>query len=272
MSLKIFALGTGVCANGFAPGANRQPPGFLVDCDGVLVLFDCSEGVRYRLAQAGYDYGYVQHIAISHGHPDHACLPQFIQAKSCRRIFADDHPEFGVCTIYLPTELVEKFPQVWNWHQPENDGKYWPEFTPRFVPMGEGSSVGVAPGITLESFPVFHGFGKHPSVAYRLKTPHGVVAYSGDSALCDGLVAAAEQADLFVCEQGFRLGYKDKVHYGHLTPPEVGEVCKRAGVKKVRLTHYIGLDDEKAVIAEIRKAGFKGEVKHARDGDVWEVK
>lgn len=272
MPLKVIALGTGVCANSYAPKAERQPPAFLVDVDGLLVLLDCSEGVRYRLARHGYDYGYVQHVAVTHAHPDHACLPQFIQSKSCRRMVGDDRPEFGVCTVYLPTKLVTGFQGVWDWHIPENEGKYWPEFTPRFVPMGQGSAVGLAPDVTLKSFPVFHGFGRHPAVAYRLETPYGVVAYSGDSAQCDGLVEAARHADLFICEQSWRIGFKDTARYGHLTPREVGEVCKRAGAGRVRLVHYFGFDSERDVIAEIRRGGFKGDVKHAKDGDVWTIK
>jgi ribonuclease BN (tRNA processing enzyme) len=270
MGVKVIALGTGVCSNHFMRCAlERQPPGFLVDADGHLLLLDCSEGVRYRMQSVGYDYGYLQHVAITHAHPDHAALAQFLQAKSCRRIFNDDHPEFGVCSIYLPSGLVDGFEAVWRWHVPENEGKYWAEFTPRFVPMEEGSSVGISPGITLKSFPVYHAFGRHPSVAYRVETPYGVIAYSGDSAKCGGLIQAATDADLFICEQAFRIGYEDKVQYGHLTPYEIGQVSAAAGVKHVRLVHYIGLDSEEDVIAEVRRGGFKGDAKRAKDLDVW---
>lgn len=138
MGATVYALGTGVCANGYLPNTDRQPPGFFIDVDGVLILFDCSEGIRYRIQDIGYDYGDVQHVAVSHAHPDHAALPQFLQARSCRRIFANDKPEFGLCTVYMPAELVEGFQKVWDWHVPENDGKYWPEFTPKFIPLSEG--------------------------------------------------------------------------------------------------------------------------------------
>lgn len=271
MPLSVIALGTGNCANGYAQDTDRQPPGFLVDADGTLILLDCSEGIRYRIARAGFDYGDVQHVAVTHAHPDHAALPQFLQAKSCRRIFASDRPEFGECTVYLPEKLAKGFASVWDWHQPELQGKYWPEFTPVFKGMKKGSAVKITPNITLKAFPVFHGFGEHPAVAYRIETPSGVVAYSGDSAVCDGLVEAAQDADLFICEQSFRIGYEDQAHYGHLTPKEVGEVCQKASAKKVRLTHYIGLDPEHEVMREIREAGFQGDVEHARDGDRWEV-
>jgi ribonuclease BN (tRNA processing enzyme) len=272
MGVRITALGTGVCANGYFPNTVRKPPGFLIDVDGTLILFDCSEGIRYRIQEAGYEYGLVQHVAVSHAHPDHVALPQFLQARSCRRLWGEDQPEFGLCTVYLPKDLVKGFQQVWNWHLPENDGKYWPEFTPKFVPLDEGSSIGITPEVTLKSYPVYHGFGRHPSVALRLETPYGVIAYSGDSSVCDGLIQAAMHADLFICEQSFQIGFKDKDKYGHLTPKDVAHVCLKTHPKAVRLTHYTGLDTPRAVLREIKNAGFQGDVKHAKDGDVWKLK
>jgi ribonuclease BN (tRNA processing enzyme) len=172
----------------------------------------------------------------------------------------------------MPAELVEGFQKVWDWHVPENDGKYWPEFTPKFIPLSEGSSIGITPDVTLKAYPVVHGYGRHPSVALRLETPYGVIAYSGDSALCDGLLAAAKNADLFICEQSFRIGYVDRDKYGHLTPKQVAAVCKKARPKKVRLTHYTSLDRNRDVIRAIRAAGFLGDVKHAKDGNVWKLR
>ncbi|MBI4138555.1 hypothetical protein HY479_00185 [Candidatus Uhrbacteria bacterium] len=269
--MKVVALGTGVCANGYVPKADRQPPGFLVDVGGFLVLFDCSEGIRYRLTAAGYDYGRVGHIAVTHGHPDHAALPQFIQAKSCRRIWANDQPSFATCNIYLPRKLAEGFPAVWDWHQPENNGAYWPELTPTFVSMDDKSEQMLAPDIILHSFAVPHGFGKHPALCYRLETPEGVIAYSGDSGMCDALVEAGMDADLYLCEASFRIGFVDAKKYGHLTPREAGEVGKRSRAKRLRLTHYLDLDTPEAMLHDLRESGYHGDADVARDGDVYEI-
>lgn len=267
MGLKVIALGTGVCANGYLPGEERHPPGFLVDVDGLLILLDCSEGIRYRINAAGYDYGDVGHIAVSHGHPDHAALPQFIQAKYCRFLWSE-HPKPAVCNIYMPSQLVDRFPSVWDWHQPESKGKYWPDLTPVFFSMDDRSEAILAPGIKLKSFSVPHGFGLHPSVCFRLETPHGAIAYSGDSGVCDALVEAAAETELFICEASFRIGFVDAEKYGHLTPFAAGELAKRARTKKLRLTHYTHLDHDQAMLSSVREAEYHGDAALAKDGDV----
>jgi len=270
--MKVIALGTGVCANGYLPGADRQPPGFLVDADGFLVLLDCSEGIRFRIAAAGYDYGSVGHIALTHRHPDHAALPQFILAKFGRRIYANDDPSFATCNFYMHPRLIKGFGRVWEWHVPENKGKYWPQLTPTFVPMKDRSRVKLAPGVVLKSYEVHHGFGKHPALCFRLETPDGVVAYSGDSGACDGLIEAAKGADLFICESSNRIGTTDADVYGHMTPREAGEVATRSRCKRLRIMHTSGIDALAAILREIRDAGYRGDAALADDGDVYRIK
>ncbi|MFH1078360.1 MAG: MBL fold metallo-hydrolase [Patescibacteria group bacterium] len=269
--MKVLALGTGVCSNGHLPGARMQPPGFLIDVDGTLILLDCSEGIRYRIADAGYDYGAIGHVCVTHGHPDHAALPQFIQAKACRCIFGSGCRVANPCTFYLPRPLVERFRAVWDWYQPENDGGYWKEFTPTFVPLDDRATIELEKDVRLTSYAVPHGFGRHPAMCFRLETPEGIVAYSGDSGSCDALVEAAHDADLFICESENRIGYVDVTKYGHLNPREAGEIAKRSRCRRLRITHTTGEDEPEAILHEIREAGFHGDAAVARDGDVYVI-
>jgi ribonuclease BN (tRNA processing enzyme) len=146
MSLKVIALGTGVCTDTSHTSNPRQPPGFLVIAGGLHLLLDCSEGIRFRLRQAGIDVTDVTHVAVTHAHPDHAALPQFIQAKFCRHLFGEHKAHSDHLRIYLPKILARDFPQVWNWHQPENDGGYWKEFAPQIVGMDDGFEEELSPG------------------------------------------------------------------------------------------------------------------------------
>ena len=269
MPLRVIALGTGVCVNGIANIPDRYPPGFLIEIDNLYVLFDCSEGIRKRIQAAGVDYGRVSHVCVSHAHPDHAALPQFIQARFCRQLWGTHDVPTQTLRIYMHKMLSRDFPQVWNWHQPENDGGYWSEFQPTMIPMDEGFDEEIAPGVHLKARNVYHGFGKHPSMGFRLETPYGVVAYTGDSGVCEGVRTLAQSADLFISDCSARVGQEYTGGYGHMGPKQCGDIALKSGVKHLWMTHYMGIDAPEAYIEEVHAAGFFGEAKLVQDGDQW---
>lgn len=274
MSLKVIALGTGVCANGCVPGARRSPPGFLVDYNGHLLLLDAGEGVRYRLEDEGYDYGRVSHVALSHVHPDHAALPQFMQAKLCRALWGSADPGVNELNIYMHEASVEGFAQVWAWHHPEAGGKlnHFPEkFNNTLIPLRGGWEQEIFLGLKLQAFGVYHGFGQHPALGFRITTADGVVVYTGDAGLTDSLFANADKADLLIADSGERIGHEYTAGYGHMGPGQCGLIAFRSQAKELWMTHYVGFDAPAAMEAEARKAGYSGRVKVATDSLVWEA-
>lgn len=273
MPLKIIALGTGVCANSCLPGPRRFPPGFLVEYNGNLLLIDASEGVRYRLEDAGYDYGKVSHLAISHVHPDHAALPQFMQAKLCRALWGAKGPGVDSLNVYLHEISVEGFSQVWNWHHPEAGGKlnHFPEqFNTTFVPIRGGWEQEIFPGLMLKAFGVYHGFGQHPALGFRLESAQGIVVYTGDAGITESIFEHVEKADLLIADTSERIGHEYTAGYGHMGPGQCGQIAFRGQVKELWLTHYIGFDEPAAMEVEVRKSGYSGTVKVASDGLTWE--
>ena len=74
---SLTLLGTGTCQIEF----ERRASSVLLDLDGLYVLFDCGHGVVQRLLEAGVQHHQVQHIVLSHFHPDHVSdLVPFLQA------------------------------------------------------------------------------------------------------------------------------------------------------------------------------------------------
>jgi ribonuclease BN (tRNA processing enzyme) len=270
MGLKVLALGTGVCTDTPHSKNTRQPPGFLITVDGFHILFDCSEGIRFRLKNDGVSISDVKHVAITHAHPDHAALPQFIQSKFCHLLYGDRHAGEQL-TVYMPKMLARDFPQVWNWHQPENDGGYWKEFAPDIVGMSDGFEREVAPHVTFKAVHVYHGFGRHPAMGFRLTTPHGIVAYTGDSGICEGVQTIAKDADLLIADCSTRVGQEYTGGYGHMGPRQCGDIALKCGVKELWLTHYYDLDSPEVMLAEVRAAGYFGRTKLATDNDTWEA-
>jgi ribonuclease BN (tRNA processing enzyme) len=267
MSLNVIALGTGVCTDTPHTKTTRQPPGFLIQVDDLNILFDCSEGIRFRLRAAGVDAAAVTHVAVTHAHPDHAALPQFIQSKFCRHLFGARDPRSTQLNIYLPKLLARDFPQVWNWHQPENDGGYWNEFEPNIIGLDDGYEKEIEPGVILKAVNVYHGFGRHPAMGFRLETKYGIVAYTGDAGVCEGVRILAQSADLLIADCSVRVGQEYTGGYGHMGPRQCGDLALKSGVKNLWLSHYYDFDAPDVILAEVRASGYFGETRLAQDGD-----
>jgi len=273
MSFKVITLGSGVCANRCIPGPRRYPPGFLVDYQGKLLLLDVSEGARFRLDDEGYDYGDVACAALSHVHPDHAALEPFLQARLCRALWGKATPESPNLRVFMHETSVPGFEQAWNWHHPEAGGKlnHFPDkFQFQVLPIRGGWEEEIFPGLRLKAFGVYHGFGQHPAMGFRLQTKDLTVVYTGDCGLTDSLFKEVEKADLLIADAGVNIGQDYTGGYGHMTPKQDGLLAYRGQVKELWLTHYVGLDTSAAMEADARLEGFTGTVKVATDGLRWE--
>jgi ribonuclease BN (tRNA processing enzyme) len=78
----LTLLGTGTCQIEF----ERRASSVLLELDHTYILFDCGHGVVQRLLEAGVQHNQVQHIVLSHFHPDHVSdLIPFLQAGAWSR-------------------------------------------------------------------------------------------------------------------------------------------------------------------------------------------
>ncbi|TSC76330.1 MAG: ribonuclease Z [Parcubacteria group bacterium Gr01-1014_31] len=268
--MQVTVLGSGVCASGLPRIPDRQPPGFWVTWDGGHLLFDASEGIRFRLQRIGVPYASVQHIAITHSHADHYALPPLLLAMFCTPLWGGVKPE--LLDLYAPDAIVDSWPTLFKIHVPEapapndhctEDGFLWPKLL--WHRMSGTKTVGIG-NAKLDAADVFHGFGRCPALAFRLETPEGAVVYSGDTGDCDGIRNITKHADLFISEASGMVGHREAAkRYGHLTPYDAGDIARASGVKKLLLTHYPGLDSNKRMVEDCRKSGFKGKIIIAKD-------
>ena len=116
----------------------------------------------------------------------------------------------------------------------------------------------------------------HPAVGYRIETPDGVVAITGDTLVCDEVAVLAEDADVLVYEamrfdivratprRHFIMDY-------HADTELIGAQAAELGVSTLVLTHLIPPPDSAAdkdeYEADIRNAGYQGELIVADDLD-----
>lgn len=285
--MKLTVLGSGTCGSQLPGVKNRFPPAFVIEDKGEKILFDCSEGVRFRMERGGFKYNEFHHVAISHTHPDHYAFVHYFQSIGCYNVWVG--PKNELVNLYAPRQIVDDFPVLWRSFvpdDPEFKSPFWPELKlhamtrpdMKRVSIGGQGLESAAPlntdhgaNFLLSAYSVYHGHGRTDACAFRLEAGGKVFAYSGDSGICDGLKDAARGADLFLCEASARIGDdKTPVQYGHLNPRVAGEIALNAGARRLVFFHYTGFDSDEDMIADCLKSGFKGAVECAKDFQVIE--
>lgn len=123
---------------------------------------------------------------------------------------------------------------------------------------------------TVEPFSVEHPV---PAVAMRVLGPaddgtgQRVLVYSGDSDSCEGLLAAADGADLLLCEAAFQ-ECRDSVRGIHLTGLRAGQVAHTSAVGHLVLTHIPPWTCPDTVRTEASDA-YSGRIDVASPGASW---
>lgn len=243
--------------------------GYLIEEGDARLLLDCGNGVFGKLREHA-DYVEIDAVVISHLHADH---------------FLDLVP-FSYALTYAPKQ--QPVP-VHTW--PGTDDPARPRL---IVPPGARRTFRRVVGawgnddLVERAFAIEHyaggdtvtvddlTVGFHPvphfvdTFAVTVTGPAGAkFAYSADTRPGDEIVDAARDADLLLIEATLPRPERTGVR-GHLTPEEAGDHAKRAGAKRVVLTHISDeLGDEWARGEAGR--GFGGPVEVARDGAVYEV-
>lgn len=262
MQNRLTILGSGTCVSSFyKPFDFRYPSGHLLQYNGKNILLDCSEGIRSRLAQLKFDYFDLDAICISHLHPDHFNVDSLLQSLAER---AAKSKTKKTLTIIGPENMKEYIIKIWDFkHVAGHYEKKIPDLLDmRYYKWLDGQSIAINGDITVQSFKVFHGV----MDAYTLRFMLGktTMTYSGDTGECDGIVRAAQDADLFLCEAAFPVGNPENLQ-GHLEPYTAGKIARDAQVKHLILVHYPGKDLPETMVAEVKRANFSGEVTIGQD-------
>lgn len=243
--------------------------GYLIETDGTKVLLDCGNGVFGKLRER-VDYTEIDGVMLSHLHADHFLdlVPYsyaLIYAPKQQPVpvhiwDGTDHPARP--RLIAPPNAVETFRRVvgaWG-----SDDLVESAFQIEEYAAGDEVSVG---DVTAKFHPVPHFV---ETFAVRISSPgSGDVVYSADTRPGEEVIEAARGADLLIIEATLPRPERTGVR-GHLTPEEAGEHAKRAGAKRVVITHISDeLGDEWA--REEAQRGFGGVVELAREGATYDV-
>jgi len=76
-----------------------------------------------------------------------------------------------------------------------------------------------------------------PTMGYRFDLDGKIVTYCPDTGVCDNAVLLAKDADLLIAECSHRPGERSPA-WPHLNPKDACEIARRAGAKRLALTHF----------------------------------
>jgi ribonuclease BN (tRNA processing enzyme) len=104
-----------------------------------------------------------------------------------------------------------------------------------------------------------------PNAGIRVEADGVVLAYTGDTGPSPALAELGRDADLFIVEATDRDGETDRPTRNLLASTEAGHWARRAGARRLMLTHFWPGNDRTASVAAARKE-FGGEVLAAEEG------
>jgi ribonuclease BN (tRNA processing enzyme) len=232
--------------------------GYLVEAGDRCVLLDCGNGVfgKLREARAFTD---VCAVVISHLHADHfADLIPYAYALSYshQARAAGSRP-----ALYAPPGARETFRRVTGAWQAE-------ELIEQAFELHEydaAQELALDP-LRLRFHEVPHFIRTH---AVQIRAEGASFTYGADCSPNEAIVAFARGSDLLMLEATLEQPEEAGCR-GHLTPAEAGEHARRAGARRLVLTH-MSSDHDLAWVREEAERAFGGPVELAREGAVYDL-
>ena len=245
MSNRIVLLGTGTCQL----QEHRMASSALVELDGLCVVFDFGRGIAGRLAGLGLKQDLIQHVVLSHFHPDHLSdLIPFLHAACWSQIDAR-HSDLH---IYGPAGLEAQITRLLDL------------FGAEVLVREERFQVHLheirEPEVSIANLE-FEFRHLPPAGNHGLKFTHNGKTYAltGDSYFHEQEVEFLRGANMAVIDAG------------HISDEEIVELAVKTQVGELVCSHLYRELDAGKLNALARKGGYKGNLIVGRDLMAFEV-
>lgn len=280
MTTEVIITGTG------NPGPNpaRAGAGVLVRCGDISMQFDAGRSTVQRLAGAGQPTPTLSAFFATHHHSDHLVgLPDLVMT----RWTMDRTDKSPVLPLLMPegpcVTFAERMLDPWQddlairrHHNGRTSPVGYEIHAFPYPALGAPTEVWSQGDVRVLAGQVRHE-PVHPAVGYRIETPDGVVAISGDTIVCDEVAVLAEGADVLVYEaMRFAEIEADPPHRHfileyHADTRLIGVQAAELGIKTLMLTHLIPPPNTPEHVAlyeaDVRGGGYEGELIVANDLD-----
>ncbi|GAA1687155.1 MBL fold metallo-hydrolase [Kribbella yunnanensis] len=215
--MKLTVLG----CSGSVPGPDSAASSYLVTAEDFHLVLDLGSGALGSL-QRHIAVPQIGAIGLSHLHPDH-CMDLtglYVAAK-----YAPGSPIPRI-PVFAPPNAAERMALAYD--LPIDPGM---EEELEFHTWQDVQQIGPFTVRTAQMV--------HPVPAYAIRVEHAgkVLVYTGDTGPNDALVELARGADLLLSEAALQDENPNNPTDLHLTPSDAGEHAKKAGAKKLVITH-----------------------------------
>jgi ribonuclease Z len=241
--MKAVILGSGSAV----PDPERGNPSQAVIIDDAILLFDCGERTTVNLVKAGINPMEVDCLFFTHLHWDHMCDYGYLvmttwncgRSKTLEVFGPAGTREMSDATIFgahkadvdFVRGYIKALPPHIKSKPRESPAVHVEDIESGFVYSGEGFKVIAGDVEHLQRVGM-------PSVGYRIESPHGAVAISGDTRPCEGMIELARGADVLIHDTAFLDEIiEERQMWSHSGPSGAGRVAQEARVKKLVLTH-----------------------------------
>ena len=263
--MEIIFLGT----SAMVPTKDRNHPVILLRYEGENILFDCGENAQRQLKIANVSPAKITKLLISHWHGDHTLgIPGLIQSMAANdynktlEIFGPKNSKKFMLRMMSAFLLEGKI----NFRVEEVSGKFFKndDFILEAFPLKHSApclafsfierdkrniNLDYLKKFNLQKNPLLGQLQKGKDIIYqgtKIKARDATIIKKGkkityitDTELHSNCIKAAKNSDLLICEATFSKKHEQFAKdYRHLTAEQAAIIAKKAGVKKLILTHF----------------------------------
>ena len=229
---RLTLLGTGTCQL----QTHRAASAVLLEINGSRLVYDFGRGIATRLTELGIHQDEIEHVVLSHFHPDHLSdLIPFLHAAAHSRIA----PRTKDLHIWGPPGLNEQLGRLLNL------------FEPRALVIAERFQVLLheCPAGPLELNGVTFDYIHLPPAGnrgLRFRVGESVYALTGDSEFHDAEIEFLRGVELAVIDAG------------HLSEDQIVDLAVATQAANLVCSHLYSELDEAQLSARARERGFRG--------------